>query len=264
MTATITRDDLRRVAPSVFAAAPWEGMSPRYRHIPTFEVLDMLEDQGFHVTKAMQSRTRIPGKADFTRHMLRLRHVDHLTAQVGEELPEIVLVNSHDRSSAYKIFSGVFRLVCSNGAVVQSSDFGSFSIRHSGSRDLYQQVREATGRIMEGVPGIMDRITAWKEIILPRPDQLAFAREAADLKPNDSIPSSWLLTARRQEDMTRPDASRDLWRTFNVIQESLLRGGLSGRNERGRRIRTRPVKAVDADLRINRRLWQLAENYANN
>jgi hypothetical protein len=52
-----------------------------------------------------------------------------------EEVPEIVLVDSHDRSSAYRVFSGVFRLVCENGMIVQSSDFGSFSIRHSGSRD---------------------------------------------------------------------------------------------------------------------------------
>jgi hypothetical protein len=49
-----------------------------------------------------------------------------------------------------------------------------------------------------------------------------------------------------------------------VIQESLVRGGLAGRNERGRRVTTRAVKAVDADLKINRRLWELAENYANN
>jgi hypothetical protein len=29
-------------------------------------------------------------------------------------------------------------------------------------------------------------------------------------------------------------------------------------------VTTRPVKAVEADLRINRKLWALAENYANN
>ena len=74
MTAIITRDELRTLTPSVFATTPWEGMSHSYSFIPTAEVLDMMADQGFRVTSARQSRTRIQGKATFTRHMLRLRH----------------------------------------------------------------------------------------------------------------------------------------------------------------------------------------------
>jgi hypothetical protein len=44
MTPIITRDHLRTLTPSVFATTPWEGMSPRYRHIPTHEALDILDD----------------------------------------------------------------------------------------------------------------------------------------------------------------------------------------------------------------------------
>src|SRR3954469_20490701 len=174
MTSIISRDQLRSSVPSIFATTPWEGMSDSYRFIPTSDVLDLLEDQGFRVTSARQSRSRIEGKAPFTRHMLRLRHESHLDDH--GEVPEVVLVNSHDCSSAYRVFSGVFRLVCENGMIVQSSDFGSFSIRHSGSRDLFAQVREATAQIMEGVPSIMNRIEAWKDIILPRSRQVEFAR----------------------------------------------------------------------------------------
>ena len=45
--ATLTRDDLRTLTPSVFAATPWKGIAPPYRFIPTADVLDLLEDQGF-------------------------------------------------------------------------------------------------------------------------------------------------------------------------------------------------------------------------
>ena len=262
MTGIISRDQLRTLTPSVFATTPWEGMSESYRFIPTADVLDSLENQGFRVTSARQSRTRIPGKADFTRHMLRLRH-ESFTGTEGE-VPEVVLFNSHDRSSAYKLYTGVLRYACENGLVVQSADFGSFSIRHSGSRDLRSQIMAATTQIMERVPAMMNRIADWKQIILPRPVQVEFARQAMELKPNPNIPAVWLLTARREEDMTLPDASRDLYRTLNCVQESLLRGGQTGRNERGRRVTTRPVKAVEADLRINRRLWELAETFSQN
>jgi hypothetical protein len=262
LNAILTNDDLRRIVPSAFATTPYDAMSKSYRFIPTSEVLDMMTGLGFSVVKASQSRTRIPGKKDFTRHMLRLRH----SSFMGEsgEVPEVVLLNSHDRSSAYKLYTGIMRFVCENGMIVQAADFGSFSIRHSGSRDLYAQITEATNRIMDNVPTIMGRIADWREIILPRPVQSDFAERAMDLKPNPSVKPVSLLTARRVEDYTQPDASRDLWTTLNVIQENLIRGGVSGQNERGRKIKTRPVKAVAADVAINRKLWELAETFSHN
>ena len=174
--ATLSRNDLRQTVPSVFATTPWEGMSESYRFIPTADVLDMLDRSGLpgHVSPAEPHPHR--GQGPFTKHMLRLRHESVMDAQ--GEVPEVVLINSHDRSSAYRVFSGVFRLVCENGMIVQSADFGSFSIRHSGSRDLFQQVRDATSQIMEGVPTIMNRI-ADLEGDHPAPArQVEFAREA--------------------------------------------------------------------------------------
>src|SRR5437588_12282750 len=79
---------LRRAVPSVFAAAPWGAMSGRYRFVPTIDVVGMLRDKGFLPVRAEQSRTRIAGKGDFTRHMLRFRHADHLSPlTVAAEVP---------------------------------------------------------------------------------------------------------------------------------------------------------------------------------
>ncbi len=55
------------------------------------------------------------------------------------------------------------------------------------------------------------------------------------------------------------DTSDDLWTTFNRVQESLVRGGLPGRNAAGRRSRTREVTGIDQDVRLNRSLWILAD-----
>src|SRR4051812_9234865 len=81
-------DALRRAAPSVFAATPWGGMSGRYRMVPTIDVVGMLRDKGFLPVRAQQSRSRVPGKGDFTRHMIRFRHGDFLSpVTVGAEIP---------------------------------------------------------------------------------------------------------------------------------------------------------------------------------
>jgi hypothetical protein len=76
---TLDDDQLRRLVPSVFAPAPWGGMSGRYRMVPTIEVVGMLRDRGFWPVRAEQSRARTPDRRDVTRHLLRFRHADYLS-----------------------------------------------------------------------------------------------------------------------------------------------------------------------------------------
>ena len=58
----------------------------------------MMTDQGFRVTSARQSRSRIEGKAPFTRHLLRLHHESFLDGR--DEVPEVVLMNSHRKGNS--------------------------------------------------------------------------------------------------------------------------------------------------------------------
>ena len=62
------------------------------------------------------------------------------------------------------------------------------------------------------------------------------------------------LTRQRLEDL-----GSDLWTTFNVLQENLVRGGLAGRSSNNRRVTTRPIVGIDSNLALNRGLWELAE-----
>ena len=64
------------------------------------------------------------------------------------------------------------------------------------------------------------------------------------------------------------DAATDLWTTFNVIQEHLICGGdrYMGYTEGMgiRRNRTRPVSGLNEGQKINKALWALAGEFANN
>ena len=106
------------LAPSAFATAPHESRSNRYAYIPTSSVIAGLRAQGFAPVAAKQGRSRIPGKTDFTKHMMRFRHEAQALRSAGQSFPEIVLVNSQDGSSAYHIMAGIFRVVCLNGLIV--------------------------------------------------------------------------------------------------------------------------------------------------
>ena len=262
MTATLSHDDLRNVAPSIFARQPFHAMSPRYKFVGTDGVLDIMDGLGFRPVQAVQSKTRIEEKLGYTRHFIRLRHLDHLANPKGEEVPEIVLENSHDGTAAYRLHAGIYRFICSNGLLVATANFGTISVKHAGGRDFEARIADATRQIAEHTPAAFETVERWKGIILPRSVQIEMAQKAFDLKPIEGVRPAALLTARREEDYTDSEGRRDLWRTFNVLEENTLRGGVQGVNPRGRKTRTRSIRSVSATISLNQGLWQIAEQTA--
>ena len=57
---TMTLDQIRRTAPSVFAEQPWHALSERYRFFPTVHVVEGLMQQGFLPVRAQQARGARP------------------------------------------------------------------------------------------------------------------------------------------------------------------------------------------------------------
>ena len=261
-TAILSRENLARIVPSVFAAQPWGRMSHRYKMVPTSAVIEILNGQGFFPVSAQQGKTRIPGKGEFTKHLLKFRRREYLEVDSFTEVPELVLLNSHDGTSSYKFHSGVFRICCLNGLISQSADYGSIKVRHSGGADFEKRVIDATFSIVEDQTRVTGQIGEWKAIPLSPPQQLAFAEAALELRGTGTIEPKALLAPRRSEDRPAPDGTRDLWQVLNTTQEALIKGGVQGIGSTGRRMTTKPIKAIDADVKTNRALWVLAERMA--
>jgi hypothetical protein len=257
--AYLTRDALRSAAPSVFATEPWGAMSARYGFVPTIAVVDQLADMGYAPVRAQQSTSRIEGKTNFTQHMIRFRHVNFLRPDaVGDEFPELVAVNSHDGSGLIRFMAGLFRLKCLNGAVASIGDLGGFAIRHVAGPDFHKQVFNAVYNVADQANMALERATAWRNIALDSDERIMFA-ESAILARNATLP----VTPAQLLNPVRPgDEAHDLWTTFNVVQEHLIRGGLRTHNAAGRRASTRAIKSVGEDLKINRSLWTLASRIA--
>jgi hypothetical protein len=253
---TLTNADLTRIAPSIFASNAAPHLSTRYSLIPTANVLDALRGEGWGVVKAAECRVRKPGAREFTKHMLRLRRVDGAAPMVGDSFPEVVLINSHDGSSGYQLHAGLFRLVCSNGLVVDNGTFDRISVRHTGrSAD---EVVEASFKVLDQVPALAASVDGMRSLQLTAGEQTAFATAALVAKYGDEkapVEADQILRARRYEDR---DGS--LWSTFNRVQENLINGGVRGRSaETRRRITTREVTGIDKNVGLNKALWTLAE-----
>ncbi|EON2590228.1 DUF932 domain-containing protein, partial [Escherichia coli] len=100
----LTREELMQVVPSVFSADRHGSRSEKYAYIPTITLLENLQREGFEPFFACQSRVRDPDRREHTKHLLRLRRTGQIT---GQQVPEIILLNSHDGSSSYQMLPGL-------------------------------------------------------------------------------------------------------------------------------------------------------------
>ncbi|HEU4322697.1 MAG TPA: DUF932 domain-containing protein [Roseiflexaceae bacterium] len=254
----LTDDEIRAVAPSVFATVKAPSMSDRYGFISTSQVLAALRSEGFVPVRAQQTAARVEGRADYARHALTFR-LAQPQQRVGEVLPELLVLNAHDGSTAYRLMVGAFRLICMNGLVVSESSLAAFRVAHQGERTV-AEVITATHHLVAQLPQVLDQVDSWRGIELSPAARLLYAQAALRLRyPKGGAPlaPSAILLPRRPED-NRPD----LWTTFNLVQENLVQGGLPGQAASGRRTTTRPIAGVSSSLALNTGLWELSARTA--
>ncbi len=249
----LSDDQIRAVAPSIFADAPHESRSERYSYIPTATVLQELRGEGFEPFMVTQTRVRNDDRRDYTKHMIRLRHASQIN---GREANEIILLNSHDGSSSYQMLAGMFRFACENGLVCGDT-VADVRVPHKG--DVAGQVIEGAYEVLEGFERAEASREAMQAVTLNEAEAEVFARSAIALK-YDEADTAAPITERQVLQARRYDDNRsDLWSVFNRTQENLIKGGLHGRNRNGHRQKTRPVQGIDQNLRLNRALWLLAD-----
>lgn len=258
-------DAIRAAAPSVFAEGKHGSRSERYSHIPTSEVLKGLRAEGFQPYEVRQGGSRDDEKRGFTKHLMRLRHaqdIEQYGNQAVENVRELVLLNSHDGTSSYKLMSGIFRMVCSNG-LIACQDGLEMRVAHTG--DVVGKVIEGAYTILREGENVNLAIEDMRRVELSQGEQDAFAAAALALRYDDGkapeVLPSQVHRARRQADV-----GNDLWRTFNRTQETLINGGLhyTHHNVAGQRSRreTRAVNGIDGNVSLNRALWVLADKMA--
>lgn len=273
-------EQLYQRAPAILAEKPMPGVSHRYRQVPTIEVVNTMRNEGWFPVSARQVNVREEGREEFGKHEIRFARLDDGATtglQVGGIYIQAVLTNSHDRSSCFVFQLGAFRLVCSNGMMAPAGAFGAIHIRHVGFNP--REVVRASGRIIEGGKGLSESIQRMSGIRLEQGERLALARAAAPLIVDPA--EGWIEPARLLEPRRYEDRKSDLWSTFNTLQENAIRGRVPAyrRDPEGpvtlavparpnarrviprryRPLRTREVKNIGRDHRLNQALWALAE-----
>ena len=244
-TMVLNENQLRYYAPSIYGT-PSEKLSDRYTFVPTYEVLNILKHEGFVPVRAGQT-----GKGLHAKHMVRLRHRDyiHMPVEIDTKIPEAVLFNSHDGTTKFSVASGIFIVVCANGMVV-GEKVNKQSIKHLGSAE---EVANLVFETAKDVPRVFNAIEEMSAIELTPNEKGVFAKAAHALrwKENEGAAPDALIVPRRYA-----DNKNDLWTTTSVVQENIMKGGYLGARKK-----VRGIKSVVEDMRLNRSLWILAEEF---
>lgn len=248
-------DQLREIAPSIFAEEPAAKVSDRYGFVPTVSVVEELGNRGLVPVFAGQTLSRAEDDRPFAKHLIRFRP-QYAPTIAGQSLPEVVLMNSHDGSSGFKLWAGIFRMVCCNGMIISDSVMGQLSVTHRSN--AAEIVGDRSIEFMGKIDHMEERVQRFMDRILAPTEQSWLAEQAAQLRWGNERPAGLdngaLLVARRFD-----DAGDSLWTTLNRIQENIMKGGVNLNRPR-RQSSTRVLRSVGDDARINSKLWEAADS----
>ena len=268
----LSDDDIKVVCPVAFKETMSDkeiaklGLSKHYSFVPTSSVINDLRSMGWEVVDAKQVKARKKSTRGYQKHMVTFEHPDY-RVEGAEEFPQLLLTNSHDGGNAFQLSAGIFRLVCSNGLVIKSEDYGSARLVHKGYS--FEAVQKLVNEFAETIDGTLSKITEMKKVELTKEQQIEFAKQAALLRftaksyNEDNIANvvdiDDLLNVERKE-----DAGNGLWEVFNRVQESLVNGkynyASNGKvNAADAKVRkARPIKNFKQSIDVNKKLSELA------
>jgi hypothetical protein len=182
---------------------------------------------------------------------------------VGGLFPELVLVNSHDGLSSYKLSAGLYRLICSNG-LIAGENYKIIRVRHQG--DVVGNVIEGSFEVMKSAEQLLQSADEMSSVQLTSDEKQIFAEAVHQLRfdgdltlAGNAIKAEDFIRARRRAEQNIDD----LFTVFNIAQENVIKGGLRGwakdQNGYSKRVSTREIKSIDQSNALNKALWTLAE-----
>lgn len=258
--------EVRKAFPAIFNHRRSTRVSEDYQMYDSLKVIEIMAEAGLTLVEIGQerhgwSKVRQPHTGI---HTMRFRSPDVKLKDfgVGDSFPEVVCMNSHDGRTLFRALAGVFRLVCSNGMIVADQQYGAVSRRHYGEANAFGKVQDIIADMPRVINTISHRIADWSAITLDQGAQLALARELmADRNSPEWLLPEQVLEGRRDLERVNSDGQRDMWKTFNVLQESLTNSEVKRLTGEGRARSIRPIHGVVGNVGINQKIWGTAEAF---
>lgn len=263
-TTVMTFEQAVAKVPAVGATQPAEVVSKHYTFLPSSRIIEDMGNLGWGLNnvKGIKSGMKNPHRKAHGRHFLIFQNpeIKVVKDDQTEAIPQIIIENNSMGTGRLKIHIGIFRLVCENGLVIAEKSLGQYKMRHM--KYTYEDLQELVGRIVTDLPKAVEKINTFTAKEMTEAEMKDFATKALQIRlggdravTNEEVAE--LLKPRREA-----DKGNDLWRTFNRVQESVMRGGSMVIDSKGKLRKLRPSTNIMVEADLNKQLWELAEAYA--
>ena len=210
-------------------------------YIESLDAVDFLRKEGWQLKGVAEQRNK---SWKINSHFLQLHHPDlSVLDNKGktDSIASITVENSCNGNKPLNIHLGVFRLVCSNGAI-RKETVAEQSIKHNELNKL--SLESFINKINNKSQLMLNEINKLKQHTLTHEEIREFAYKAASKRYNKEelrdINLDDILKINRNE-----DEGNDVWTVFNRIQESL----------------THDIYNFKADIELNKQIYSLTEQY---
>jgi hypothetical protein len=210
-------------------------------YIPTIDVVSKLQNEGWQISGVNEQRGK---NRKITNNYVQMQHPDFALKDSkgrNEALASLTITNSCNGSKPMQLDLGVYRQVCSNGAIAYDKAAESEYIKHV--QVNYFNLDQFISNIAKKTSTVVKGFEILKHTNLSTDDMRKLATAAAELRYGniDDFDVNDLLSINRIE-----DEGNDLWTVFNRIQENL----------------TADVSNLNEDIRLNKQLSALVNQYA--
>lgn len=212
----------------------------KYTYVDSNAILQSLLDQRFDL------EGRSWKKNPYGIHGAKLSHPDFPSLPDSEGRFQILMWNSHNGRGALSFRLGIYRFACANGILV-GSDVAAIAFPHRGKID---NIIEGIWNVIENTDTVTHQVARMLETPMNSFDIRQFVEKCRSLRPMAEVQSG--LPTLRPE-----DSDRNLWTVFNRAQETLIKGYYHTQSGR----RARPITSFQRDTEINKKLWNIAEEF---
>jgi hypothetical protein len=241
-----------------------------YGFVNTREVLDTFSRAGWSPVSTQFGKVKAE-RDGFQKHLIRLENplypsIEGLS-QNNKSVPQLVLLNSHDCSTSMQLFFGLVRIACLNG-IIAGTAINSMRLVHS--KSITQKLPQAIDYMVNNFDTFTNQVVSLQNKTMTVAAQHEFVKRIykARLENVNNIES---IDFSLPHALRNADTGMDAYTIFNLVQEKLVRGGISyvytkhTKNDQGNIIdsrlvssTTRKIASVTSQVKLNQLVYDTA------
>lgn len=231
----------------------------KYKFISTKEIVEALAEHGFHAIRATQANTRLAYRRAFVKHLLAfdMPEIEGFVAPEGMRA-QIMLLNSHDGTTSYQLFLGLYNDLTQTNVIVGANTFDVQRVMHKGKKSIDEIILKSKTCI-DGFTEVLKTIDIAKQTPMTAEQQLEFAELAVFARFGEmKMAGTELLKPLSDEDV-----GNDVWSVFSRIRTWIINPnsvqGYRPVSFTNRKITS--IRNIAKNVKLNRAVWDLMYSY---